>query len=198
MDDDLVERIAKAFARHPWVARVLAVTKRHPASVKVELAYRKPVCMVVVPGGLVPVDDGGSSCPRGEQLFAARSHAVSSFGGRRSHAGCARRQPLDRRKVIGGAEIAAAIGPAWQTFGLRLIVPLAADPPIAAGAVPILRAGNAANRSGGGTVLLLVDPSRRHGNSLGLRPLCARGSASFPPRKRSPDSCVILPTTTDA
>ena len=48
MDDDLAERIANAFARHPWVAKVERVTKQY-GSVKVELVYRKPVCMVEVP-----------------------------------------------------------------------------------------------------------------------------------------------------
>ena len=134
MDDDLVERVAKAFAGHPWVAKVLSVAKRYPASVKVELAYRKPVCMVVVPGGLVPVDEGGILLPRGEGDFspleATRYPRLEGI----DHMPAA---PVGSRwtdaKVIGGAEIAAAIGPAWGGLGLRLIVPLAADPTIAGG-----------------------------------------------------------------
>ncbi len=134
MDDDLVERVAKAFAGHPWVAKVLSVAKRYPASVKVELAYRKPVCMVVVPGGLVPVDEGGILLPRGEGDFspleATRYPRLEGI----DHMPAA---PVGSRwtdaKVIGGAEIAAAIGPAWGGLGLRSIVPLAADPTIAGG-----------------------------------------------------------------
>jgi hypothetical protein len=144
MDDDLVERIAKAFVRHPWVAKVHLVTKRHPAAVKVELVYRKPVCMVVVPSGLVPVDKEGILLPGGVGNFspieATRyprledvDHMPTGMVGSR----------WTDAKVIGGAEIAAAIGPAWDALGLRSIVPLAADPAMAAG-----NAGSPAGISG--------------------------------------------------
>ena len=36
LDDDLTGRIAAAFALHPWVAKVVRVTKHHPAGVDVE------------------------------------------------------------------------------------------------------------------------------------------------------------------
>ena len=50
LDDDIVDRITNAFARHPWVAKVGRVSKQYGA-VKVELAYRKPVCMIELRGG---------------------------------------------------------------------------------------------------------------------------------------------------
>ena len=167
MDDDLVERVAKAFAGHPWVAKVLSVAKRYPASVKVELAYRKPVCMVVVPGGLVPVDEGGILLPRGEGDFspleATRYPRLEGI----DHMPAA---PVGSRwtdaKVIGGAEIAAAIGPAWGGLGLRSIVPLAADPTIAGGNLGV-SGGNFGQR--GGTILCAND-QRQDANCLGLRP----------------------------
>ena len=62
MDDDLADRIANAFARHPWVERVQQVIKK-PGSVKVDLVYRKPACMVEVPGGFQPVDAAGVLLP---------------------------------------------------------------------------------------------------------------------------------------
>ena len=108
--------------------------KRHPkssnpASVKVDLAYRKPVCMVVVPGGLLPVDAEGILLPRGEGDF---SPIEATRYPRLEGVDHMPTGPVGSRwtdaKVIGGAEIAAAIGPAWEAFGLHRIVPLAADP----------------------------------------------------------------------
>lgn len=56
LDADLAERVYKAFALHPWVAKVERVTKLNPSGVRVEVVYRRPVCMVEVPGGLYAVD----------------------------------------------------------------------------------------------------------------------------------------------
>jgi hypothetical protein len=63
LDDDLAQRIHKAFALHPWVAKVIRVTKQSPANVDVELVYRQPACMVEVPGGLYAVDREGVLLP---------------------------------------------------------------------------------------------------------------------------------------
>jgi hypothetical protein len=54
MNPDATKRVADAFSLHPWVAGVIRVSKRHPAQIRVELKYRRPVCMVEVPGGLRP------------------------------------------------------------------------------------------------------------------------------------------------
>src|SRR5207237_2348308 len=43
LDRELVEKIADAFALHPWVAKVVRIEKRFPAHVNVELDYRRPV-----------------------------------------------------------------------------------------------------------------------------------------------------------
>ncbi len=159
MDDDLVERIAKAFAWHPWVARVVAVTKRHPASVKVELSYRQPVCMVEVPDGLLPVDALATLLPTGDNFTSPEAAHYPRLEGVHHMpalpAGC---RWADAR-VIGGAEIAAAIGPAWQTLGLRSIAPIVADPPIAADRANPAAANpneNAANRRVGEPLFALL------------------------------------------
>ncbi len=130
MDDDLAERIARAFARHPWVAKAVPVRKYHPASVQVELKYRRPVCMVEVPGGLFPVDVEGFLLPGHDFSPSEAARYLRLTGVERMPI-----MPPGNRwpdaKVIGGAEIAAALGPAWEAMRLQRIVPLAADPAVA-------------------------------------------------------------------
>ena len=57
LDPQLTQRLHDAFPLHPWVEQVIKVSKQYPARVKVELVYRRPVCMVEVPGGLFAVSD---------------------------------------------------------------------------------------------------------------------------------------------
>ncbi len=64
MDENLTERVAVAFSGHPWVAKVRQVRKYFPAKVKVDLIYRRPVCMVEIPGGLMPVDVQATLLPK--------------------------------------------------------------------------------------------------------------------------------------
>ena len=52
LDGQLVEKIAHAFALHPWVAKIIRVEKQYPARVNVELEYRRPVLVVHDPPGL--------------------------------------------------------------------------------------------------------------------------------------------------
>lgn len=66
LDEDLAERLAKAFSLHPWVAKVQRVAKFYPGRVVVDLDYRRPVAMVEVPGGLYPVDVAGVLLPSAE------------------------------------------------------------------------------------------------------------------------------------
>ncbi|MEE9602528.1 MAG: hypothetical protein V3V75_04430 [Thermoguttaceae bacterium] len=123
MDDDLTDRISTAFSLHPWVAKVLRVSKYHPARVTVELVYRRPVCMVEVTDGLLPVDEQGVLLPVGDfspieasrypRLVGVNTDPVGPVGTRWGDA-----------RVVGGAEIASALGPVWEQFKLHRIVPL--------------------------------------------------------------------------
>ncbi len=131
VDDDLVKRIFKAFEQHPWVAKVRTVATCHPAStdptsVKVELVYRQPVCMVEVPGGLLAVDAEGVLLPSEDFSPVEATYYPRLSGVDRKPVGPPGRRWGDA-KVVGGAEIAAALGPAWETMKLKQIVPLAAD-----------------------------------------------------------------------
>jgi hypothetical protein len=124
-DDDLIDLIAKAFSQNPWVAKVQHVTKHHPASVKVELTYRKPVCMVEVPGGLLPVDAQGVLLPSTSEDFSSleATRYPRLKGVDRGPTTPPGRLWIDA-KVIGGAEIAAALADVWTSMELDHIVAL--------------------------------------------------------------------------
>jgi len=122
MDDDLTERIGNAFSLHPWIAKVCWVRKHHPARVEVELIYRRPVCMVEVPGGLFPVDSQGVLLPAADfsPIEASRYPRLVSVD--TLPMGTAGECWGDPR-VVGGAEIATALGEAWQELRLAQILP---------------------------------------------------------------------------
>lgn len=142
MDDDLVNRIGAAFSRHPWVAKVARVVKQ-PGLVKVDVVYRKPVCMVEVPGGRLPVDANavlvpwlaGDITPRESDryplLVRVDPNPTAAAGTRWADA-----------KVIGGAEIAAVLADVWEPMRLHYIEPLPSDPTL------IGEGGNAPSASG--------------------------------------------------
>ncbi len=134
MDETLNERLARAFAAHPWVAKVQQVRKKHPgasdpASVTVALVYRRPVCMVEVPGGLLPVDSEGVLLPSGDFSPSEAARYPRVQGVERSPNGSAGTRWGDA-KVVGAAEIATVLGPAWDSLKLARIVPLPSDPAI--------------------------------------------------------------------
>jgi len=126
MDDDLVERIGNAFSLHPWVAEVSRVGKHHPARVEIDLVYRRPVCVVEVPGDLLPVDGRGVLLPPGDfspveksrypRLTGVDTYPLSTAG-----------EPWGDARVAGGAEIAAALAEVWEQFKLAKIVSMAGD-----------------------------------------------------------------------
>jgi hypothetical protein len=114
LDEELTLRIAKAFELHPWIAEVKQVTKHHPARVTVELVYRRPVAMVVVPGGLYAIDIQGIVLPSDDfsPVEAVRYPRLASW--------------TDDR-VLGAARIAAQLLEDWQALKLHRIEPLAME-----------------------------------------------------------------------
>lgn len=123
MDDHLAQRIADAFSLHPWVAEVRGVTKYFPARVKVDLEYRRPVCMVQLQGRLLAVDVQGVVLPSESPDFSPtetrrypRLVGVDTVPvGPGARWGDAR--------VVEGAEIAEVLGPVWQRLNLDRILP---------------------------------------------------------------------------
>lgn len=129
LDRDLAERLAEAFAMHPWVAEVHRVTKRHPARVQVDLTYRKPLCVVELAGQAwqrpIPVDIEGVILPEDDFSDAEMAGYPRLVGIESAPLG-----PLGTRwgdiRVVDAAEIAAAFGPEWQRMGLDRILPVSA------------------------------------------------------------------------
>jgi hypothetical protein len=137
-DGDLVERVTAAFEQEPWIAKVGPVGKRYPATVEVELEYRRPVLMVQINRGAerlcYAVDAEGISLPtegcftpveraRYPQLIDVETPPAVSVGKRWGDS-----------RVVGGAEIAAALLPVWEKLHLKWIVPRAISPGAAASA----------------------------------------------------------------
>lgn len=127
LDDQLAERIAKAFTFHPWVESVAQVRKRPPAAIEVDLRYRRPVCMVELPekSGLYAVDAAAVLLPSRDFLddpksttgYPRLSGVTAVSVGR---VGAVWADPL----VTGGATIAALIEPHWSELNLLRIIPL--------------------------------------------------------------------------
>jgi hypothetical protein len=121
-DPALARRIADALATHPWVAQVQQVRKLYPAAVRVDIVYRRPACMVVVPRGLLPVDSQGVLLPTGDfspveaerypRLAGISTNPVGPVG-----------TCWGDPNVVGGAQVSAAIGDAWGELKLDHIAP---------------------------------------------------------------------------
>lgn len=127
LDDHLLERVRDAFALHPWVAKVQRVQRRYPATIYVDVIYRRPVCVVETAGRLVVVDAEAVVLPdedfspvekaRYPRLAGIESGPLGPVGTRWGHP-----------RVTGGAEIAAVLLPAWESLGLERIIPSAMSP----------------------------------------------------------------------
>ena len=107
------------------------VRKRPPAQVEVDLVYRRPVCMVDQPGGPAPVDIEGVLLPSDDFSPIEKKSYPRLSGVDTGPVGPAGQRWGDGR-VVGGAEIAAALADAWQRLRLERIV---ASPRAAASAV---------------------------------------------------------------
>ncbi len=194
MDDRLTEQIAQAFSLHPWVAKVTRVTKRHPVAtnptaVKVELVYRQPACMVEVSGGVLAVDAEGVLLPSEDFSPIEATRYPHLAGVDRKPAGPPGR-PWGDAKVVGGAEIAAAFGPAWEVMRLQRIVPLAAG----AAAAP-RKMGWASRSAEPGSRFLPSSRAPARGSSGVTRQERTCWGSPRPPT-RSPACSTIWPYTT--
>jgi hypothetical protein len=64
LDEDLQQRLAGGFAKHPWVDRVLEVKITPPRQIEVHCQYRRPVLAVRFQGAMRAVDSHGVLLPR--------------------------------------------------------------------------------------------------------------------------------------
>jgi len=125
MDRNLNERIAAAFALHPWVAKVNGVRKSYSAGVVVDLEYRRPVCMVHTCGKFIPVDVEGYALPAWDiprsEIGRYPRVECPDLSTPRGPSGDKWGDP----RVLGAARIADALGDRWKKYRLRLIEPIA-------------------------------------------------------------------------
>jgi hypothetical protein len=75
LDADLAERLANAFAQHPWVEKVEEVQIVPPKQIHVRLVYRTPVLLVVPPSG-----GSGRNPPKGGTTNSVGSYVVDGHG----------------------------------------------------------------------------------------------------------------------
>ena len=59
LESDIAEKLAKAFAADSWVESVVRVELRFPSGANVDVVYRRPIAVVEVAQGLLPVDPNG-------------------------------------------------------------------------------------------------------------------------------------------
>jgi hypothetical protein len=127
VDPELTVRLASVFATHPWVAHVERVSKRFPAGVEVVLSYRKPVAMVQVRGGALPVDVEGVVLPSGDFTSEEAEHYPRIDEIHTAPGGEVGARWSDVA-VVGAAQIAAVLAADWQSLGLARIVPAGRKP----------------------------------------------------------------------
>jgi hypothetical protein len=119
LDSKLVDDVAAAFQKHPWVDRVVSVRKEFPHRVIVVLEYRKPVAFVVTPTDRFAVDKQAvllppPDLPPAEDEFPIIANARSAPP---TEAG----STWHDRTVEDAAKIAEVLGPSWKKLQLRAI-----------------------------------------------------------------------------
>jgi len=122
LDEDLTQRIALAFAAHPWVAEVVRVEKFHPARVEVELRYREPVATIALGTRLLPLDVDGVRLPE-ENFSQVQLRKMPRIKGVVPRATPRAGGTWNDPRILGAAQIAKAFGESWQDMGLRDILP---------------------------------------------------------------------------
>lgn len=124
-------RVAQAFELHPWVQKVQRVSKHYPASIHVDLTYRRPVAVVEVERGdqpgLLPVDRDGILLPP-EDFSTAQVKALPRIAvGQTFPAGAVGTSWGDDR-VTAAAAIAEVLCDDWSHVPLFQIAALPAVP----------------------------------------------------------------------
>lgn len=132
LETDLAPRVAHAFEMHPWVAEVTRVSKRAPANVVVDLAYRRPIAWVEVPAGMfgqqgqaaLPIDSESVLLPQADftpddlgRFIRIDIEDLAMCGPTGT--------PWGDPRVTGAAAIASLVGEQWRELGLYKIKALA-------------------------------------------------------------------------
>jgi hypothetical protein len=128
LDDNLTSEIANAFRKHPWVSNVVRVQKSFPASVVVQLEYRRPVAMVQVAGGRVPIDIDAIVLPTDDFSTSdfGRYPLIQNVTSKpAARPGIAWSDPA----LLAAARLASLLGEKWTSLKLEAIsIPRNLDP----------------------------------------------------------------------
>jgi hypothetical protein len=131
LEADTSRRVAQAFELHPWVEKVQRVSKHHPASIRVDLTYRRPVAVVEVERGdqpgLLPVDRDGILLPP-EDFSTAQVKALPRITVGRTFPAGAVGIPWGDDRVTAAAAIAEVLCDDWPHLLLFQIAALPAVP----------------------------------------------------------------------
>lgn len=122
-DKHALERLIQGIARHPWVKTVSSAEKHFPGEVNVSLEWRKPVAMVRVKDGLLPVDREGVLLPTRDftPLEAARYPRIEGINPEQVNrlAGQIWNDPV----VQHGALLADCLLDRWARYQFRSLCP---------------------------------------------------------------------------
>lgn len=117
LDEQLPARLERAFAMHPWIEKVQAVRIGYPAKVQIDVAYRRPVVMVEVASGLMPLDATGILLPTVDftPLDTRKYPRLAGIDGAPlAPAGAVWNDPI----VLGGAVLANELRELWKAGDL--------------------------------------------------------------------------------
>jgi hypothetical protein len=121
LDEELTERIALAFAEHPWIAEVVEVRKSSfPARVDVQLIYREPVALVEKRTGFYPVSAEGILLPP-EDFSLAETAGYLKITGVRSSPFSEPGKPWNDPLVESAAQLAGLLKHDWKSLDLKSI-----------------------------------------------------------------------------
>jgi len=127
-DRQLLDKVARAFALHSWVAKVKRVEKSYPSRLTVELEYRKPVATVEIgetlssgEPGLLFVDAQSVLLPSEHFSPAQARNYLRISAGDVLPTGVYG-TAWGSARILGAARIAAAWGDQWKPVGLYRIV----------------------------------------------------------------------------
>jgi hypothetical protein len=121
LDGQLPQRLAEAFALHPWIARVIEVRNEFPAAVKVTVEYRKPVALVQVPHGYYAVDGDGILLPPQDFTKADASEYIVIKGITSTPQNGAGHR-WDDPALTAAAKLADLLAPKWKQFQIASII----------------------------------------------------------------------------
>ena len=128
-DPNLAEQIAKTFRVASVGGEGQNRVSIRGAAVQVDLTtYRRPVCMVEVPGGVFPVDVEGVLLPR-DDFSPAEARTYPRLAGVTTVPAGLVGMPWGDLHVVGGAEIAAALVDCWEELRLDHIAVVATGTP---------------------------------------------------------------------